>query len=280
MVLGIAFQAGKLPFGLADLEMAIKNSVPKAEFSPNWEAFQMGRDWFEKNKMSPVEVSQTQAGHSFEFITQSAALVAYPWQSQEKFKNLLTSYTKLLVEHFPQLSRSFLAQYVHDIIVFDQGKSLPSFYQQAIDLKKIYEGEELSLALRLLAKTYWIKDEVFVSHLMISPLKKSVDEANYRELGAKFEVVHINRPAFDLWGKKIEFDFSPKPWMLKIMRHLRLLRIFMPDWHKKEKSISTSIREQLFKQKQSHHHLKELDSIKGYRDVRYKMADKYLGKIL
>jgi indolepyruvate ferredoxin oxidoreductase len=269
-----------LPFALADLEMAIKNSVPKAEFAPNWEAFQMGRDWFEKNKMSPVEVSQTQAGHSLELITQSAALVAYPWQSQEKFKNLLTSYTKLLVEHFPQLSRSFLAQYVHDIIVFDQGKSLPSFYQQAIDLKKIYEGEELSLALRLLAKTYWIKDEVFVSHLMISPLKKSVDEANYRELGAKFEVVHINRPAFDLWGKKIEFDFSPKPWMLKIMRHLRLLRILMPDWHKKEKAISASIREQLFKQKQSHHHLKELDSIKGYRDVRYKMADKYLGKIL
>ncbi len=126
-------------------------------------------------------------------------------------------------------------------------------------------------------KTYWIKDEVFVSHLMISPLKTSVDEANYLELGSSYEVIHINRPAFDLMGKKIEFDFSPRPWMLKIMRHMRLLRLLMPDWHKKEKAISLSVRQLLLSDKQTTKKLKELDSIKGYREVRYKMAEKYLG---
>jgi indolepyruvate ferredoxin oxidoreductase len=277
MVLGIAFQAGKLPFGLADLEMAIKNSVPKAEFAPNWEAFQMGRDWFEKNKSHPIEISQKQVGPSIELISQSAALVAYPWQSKDKFINLHKSYTRQLEEQFKDISRHFLAQYVHDLIVFDQGLNFGSFYQQAIDLKKLYQGEDLAIALRTLVKTYWIKDEVFVSHLMISPLKTSVDETNYLELGSSYEVIHINRPAFEVMGKKIEFDFSPRPWMLKIMRHMRLLRLLMPDWHKKEKAISLSVRQLLLSDKQTTKKLKELDSIKGYREVRYKMAEKNLG---
>ena len=32
----------------------------------------------------------------------------------------------------------------------------------------------------------------------------------YQDLGSSFEVVYINRPSFDLFGRKVEFDFSPK----------------------------------------------------------------------
>ena len=182
-----------------------------------------------------------------------------------------------MAEHFPSIPTTYLAQYVHDIIVYDQGAGLATFYQNAIDLKKLYQGESLEISLRTLAKTFWIKDEVFVSHLMISPLKVNKDLQNYKDLGTSFEIIHINRPAFELLGKKIEFDFSPKPWMLKIMRHMRILRILMPEWHKEEKKISKSIRELILSDSQSLKRLKELDSIKGYRSYRYQNANKYLG---
>lgn len=278
MVLGIAFQAGKLPFSLEDLKKALESAVPKAELKPNWEAFMMGRDWFENHKTNPVELSHVSTVDQFELLLQSAAMVSYPWQSKDKYSNVLLSYTKLMLEHFPEIPKSHLGQYIHDILVYDQGGSLPAFYQNAIDLKKSYSGEALTIALRVLAKTFWVKDEVFVSHLMISPLKTAVDKARYGEMGTSFSVVHINRPSFDLFGKHIEFDFSPKPWMLKTMRHFRILRKLMPEWHKKERAISTSSRKQILEKIQPLKHLKELDSIKGYRDVRYKHAHKYLGE--
>jgi len=278
MILGIAFQAGKMPFTLEDIKQALKDAVPKAEYFTNWEAFMLGREWFEQHKENPVETTQTNSSVPFDVIVKSAGMAAYPWQSKDKYSNLLISYTKLLMENFPTVPKPYLAQYVHDILVFDQGISLPDFYHHAIDLKAIYSNEELYVALRILAKTYWIKDEVFVSHQMISPIKQEFDKEKYQELGSSFEIVHINRPSFDMIGRKIEFDFSPRPWMLRIMRHLRILRIMMPTWHYKERRISAIIRRQLLERKQTLKHLNELDSIKGYRNIRYQHAKLYLGE--
>jgi indolepyruvate ferredoxin oxidoreductase len=58
---------------------------------------------------------------------------------------------------------------------------------------------------------------------------------------------------------------------------MRILRKLMPDWHKEEKRIASSVREQLLSSPLSLRQLKELDSIKGYRQYRYQNAQKYLG---
>ncbi len=79
-------------------------------------------------------------------------------------------------------------------------------------------------------------------------------------------------------GKKIEFDFSPKPWMLNIMKNMRILRLMMPEWHNTEKAISEQIRTLVMSETLTTSRLLELDTIKGYREVRYKLASKYLGK--
>lgn len=274
MILGIAYQVGRLPFGLDDIKNAFAGAVPKAEISSNWEAFQMGRDWL-LNKRGH-ESNEEKINHT-DLWKKSVALVAYPWQSKDKFINLWHSYSNMLGERIPELPLEYIQQYVHDLIVFDQGKNLGDFYQKALDLVRLYQGDQLLIALRILAKTYWIKDEVFVSHLMISPLKTKIDRDRYDNLGSSYEIVHINRPSFVVSGKKIEFDFSPKIWMLKIMRHMRFLRLVMPDWHKTEKNIAMDIREKLFTVLPKRR-LMELDSIKGYREVRYKMAKKFLEK--
>jgi indolepyruvate ferredoxin oxidoreductase len=278
MVLGIAYQAGKLPFSLNDLEQSFSKSVPKAELSANWEAFMMGREWFLTGKENMPAV-QDNTGDLDE-LEKSVALVAYPWQRPEKFINLWLSYTNLLKNQFPAIAPFHLGQYVHDLLVYDQGRNLTEFYQSALEIKKHYQEAELAVALRTLVRTFWVKDEVFVSHLMISPLKTSLDKKRYHDLGTSYEVVHINRPAFEAFGKKIEFDFSPKPWMLKVMRHLRILRKMLPDWHKKERSIASNIRSKILRGSLSSRELKELEAIKGYREVRYKNARQFLGKSL
>ncbi len=271
MILGIVYQMGRMPFTVADLEKAFKASMPKAEFAPNWEAFMMGREWYLKQdkKVKAVDLEEDK------LILESVKLAAYPWQRSERFAEMHSTYTKLILEKVPSINPKYVAQYVHDLIVFDQGKNLAAFYENVIELAKNYSGEDLEIALRVLSKSYWIKDEVFVSHLMISPIKTAQDKKRYSDLGTSFEVVHINRPAFDILGRKIEFDFSPKPWMLKVMRHFRILRALMPEWHKKEREIAKVSRELILK-KVSSKKLKELDSIKGYREVRYKAANLYL----
>lgn len=275
MVLGIAYQAGRLPFTSQDLQTAIKSAVPKAEYELNWEAFQVGRDWFHNHKDSVLPIEKN--AHPMELIRESVRLAAYPWQGRSRLENLWKAYTILLKKQFPQLPENHLAHYIHDLIVFDQGKNLGRFHEHAMELKQKYEEKDQAMALRILAKTFWIKDEVFVSHLMISPMKKAQDEKNYGRLGKSYEVVHINRPAFLIAGKKIEFDFSPKIWMLKLMRHFRILRLLMPAWHETERKISSDIREELLKGV-DYKRLKLLDAVKGYREVRYKSGLVHLGK--
>jgi indolepyruvate ferredoxin oxidoreductase len=275
MILGIAYQAGRLPFAISDLQKAFAAAVPKAEIEANWEAFNMGRDWYLKRHEETVKIALVD---NIDVWEKSVKLASYPWQSSQKLVNLWTSYTKMFTDRFSEIPVSHLRQYVHDLIVFDQGKNLGAFFEKALELKKLYSSEELSIALRVLAKTYWIKDEVFVSHLMISPLKVEQDKKRYKDLGTSFEVVHINRPGFVIMGRKIEFDFSPKPWMLGIMKNFRILRLLMPEWHKNEKAISETIRSEIFQRAQSKKRLLELDSVKGYREVRYKLASKFLGK--
>lgn len=274
MILGVAYQSGRMPFPLKEIENAFKNAVPQNEFESNWSAFHMGRDWFLNQK----EKSLTKIEDKNKLWEESVSMAAQPWQSGQRMVNLWSSYTQLMSQKFPEVYIAHIQQYIHDLIVFDQGKFLGDYYESALKLKDFYHGDELKIALRILTKTYWIKDEVFVSHLMISPVKKILDEERYRSLGSSFKVVHINRPSFIILGQKLEFDFSPKPWMLKIMKNFRALRFFMPSWHKKEKEINTEIRNLLLKTVLNRKKLLELDNVKGYREVRYKMASKFLGK--
>ncbi|MGE3608440.1 MAG: 2-oxoacid:acceptor oxidoreductase family protein [Bacteriovoracaceae bacterium] len=276
MILGIAYQSGKLPFALDELKNAFKAGVPKSELENNLLAFDLGREWYLNQKTSSYILDQKEVTF-LGLMRESVAQARYPWQSNEKFIHLWMSYGKLLIDLLPEIPSLHLYQYVHDLIIYDQGKNLSTLLDQVKELKKNYAGEELSLAVRILAKTFWVKDEVFVSHLMVSPMKTQKDKKNFLELGTSFEVIHINRPAFDIGKKKIEFDFSPKPWMLKMMRHLRLLRLLLPEWHKKERLIASKVRSELLNSRLELKRLRELDQIKGYREVRYDMAKKYLG---
>jgi indolepyruvate ferredoxin oxidoreductase len=273
MILGAAFQAGHLPFSLDDLKTAITRSVPKSEIQNNLDAFELGRKIFLGESIS----TQNNSLEIKQFEDSMLESVHF-WQNKTRFKTIFRNELSRWMTLLPSIPELHLAHYLHDLFVYDLGSSLHQVYSDLVSISKIYSSDELAVAVRLLIKTYWIKDEVFVSHQLSSSLKRAIDQKKYSQLGRGFNVTHINRPHFDLFGKSIEFDFHPKDWILKFMSQMRILRVLMPSWHKKEKQIALSIRMKVL-QGQSYIELKKLDNVKGYREVRYKHFEQLVEKI-
>lgn len=277
MLLGVMFQAGLLPFSEIDLQKSFKSSLPSSEFTPNWEAFGLGRQWYVNNPAG-MPAAERVSEDIIPQLSKSVSKVAQLWQNPQRFVNSFNHHRREIAQFLPEIPGHDIAQYVHDLLVYDQGLRMNEFKEDLRTLQSLgLTPEELKVAVRTLARTYWIKDEVFVSHLMSSPLKKKRDRQRYGQLGTSFRIKYINRPSFDLFGHKVEFNFSPRRWMLKVMRHLRVLRTLMPKWHQLEKQIAQEIRIELLKinslsAEKRWERLKRLENIKGYREVRYRKA--------
>lgn len=280
MLLGCAFQEGLLPFSLVSLQNAIKRAVPKNDIDNNLKAFEMGRALITNPSDYQLNIDQALGLKDFEL---SIVESLYPWQSKKRFTSRFQNECNRFSQQFTVVSINHWAQYLHDLFVFDQGKNIENFYSDCLKLQNKLSKKELQRAVMVLAKTYWIKDEVFVAHLLTTSLKVKKDNEIYLSLGDKYEVTHINRPHFDVFGLKIEFDIKAKDWMLKMMKHFRMLRVLLPSWHKKEREISERIRNKLLNEvigyrdeNKRYIEIKKLDSIKGYREVRYAKAQEIL----
>ncbi|MDD4976607.1 MAG: thiamine pyrophosphate-dependent enzyme, partial [Bacteriovorax sp.] len=266
MILGAAYQRGLLPFELNDLQTAFKRTMKKAELVNNLAAFDLGRALsIGRGPISSItNLDQTQV------LKQSLR------ESSIFNGNTLVDYFELklgeLQRLLPSIELNHLAQYIHDIIIYDRGVHLDRFLADVLSITKLYGLDLQRIAVRTLAKTYFIKDEVYIAHMMISPMRRQKDLETYTTLGSGFSKKFINRPGFDIGPKKIEFDFSPRPWMLRAMRHARFLRPLLPSWHKLEREIALGIKQRLLGSSLNYSDLKRLENIKGYREVRYAEA--------
>ena len=267
MILGAAFQKGLLPFELAEMEDAFKSTMKKAELQNNLAAFTLGRSLtVGKRPMSPINKNLDKTLILKQSVRESSLF------SGHKLEVLFESSLKKLQQLLPNIEVLYLAQYIHDIIVYDRGERLNYFFGDVIKMTKLYNQDLQKMALRTLVKTYFIKDEVFIAHAMISPMRRQKDEDAYKTLGSDFKKTFINRPSFDIGSKKIEFDFSPRPWMLKLMRQARFLRPLLPAWHKLEREIANDIQKKILGSALNYAELKHLENIKGYREVRYHLV--------
>jgi indolepyruvate ferredoxin oxidoreductase len=267
MLLGAAFQKGLLPFELDEMTEAFSKTMKKSELQFNLEAFRFGREMV-LGKVLPKKITtQNEVELLKTSILESALL------GGNTLVDLFLKNHKELISIFPNLNSAHLARFVHDLIIFDRGEKLNQFLSDARKISVQYRSLDLqSIALRTLAKTYFLKDEVYVSHIMISPMRRVEDVARYGELGSSFKKSFINRPSFNLGDKKVEFDISPNKPMLKLMRQARFLRKILPQWHKKERDIAQRIRSQLLDSTLTYQALKALENVKGYREERYKNA--------
>ncbi|MGD8429582.1 MAG: thiamine pyrophosphate-dependent enzyme, partial [Ectothiorhodospiraceae bacterium] len=283
-LLGVAYQHGALPFDLDSMREAFRRAVPKAEFDNNWQAFVLGRRIVHEG----VEAVDAAFGREPEtdrrnLFRDSIRESLLPWQRSADLLASFDAAVDALTGTFPQIPVEHAAQYVHDLMIYDRGAQLDSFLRDASTLAERYtDPEHQRIALRALAKTYFVKDEVFVSHALVSPVERERNSRVYGQLGTDYRISHINRPRFDVLGRKIEFDLQPRDWMLRTMRHLRVLRRLMPEWHRRENAIAERIRHELLEVlpqagKDLRRRLMRLDNIKGYRETRYERAQEVFG---
>jgi indolepyruvate ferredoxin oxidoreductase len=232
----------------------------------------LGNDAFKTEYLPQAEASMLDLYR--DSVLDSAAI----WGNGEHLARLFDSGLKQLQGQFADIEPDHLANYVHDLVIYDRERSLNAFLADSARLAELYKDtEHRRIALRTLCKTYWIKDEVHVSHLMVSPIKTWRDRQAYGHLGSDYRIVHLNRPEFEVFGRRVAFEFSPKTWMLKLMRHQRWIRKFQAGVHRREHDIATRIRHELLENPATRsgdvrRQLMRLDNIKGYRQVRYDKA--------
>ena len=260
------------------MQKAFTSAISALELENNLFAFRLGRELFFKRENSE-SLFQKEKNDSCSLLKESVRQSILPWQNKSVLLSLFDLDVNRLQRIFPKIKREDIFQYIHDLYVFNRNKNREIFFSQAGEISVSYEDFKLQKkALALLVRTYFIKDEIFISHIMISPVQKKREKDLYLKWGRKFRVSPINRPSFDLGAFKLEFDISPREWMLKIMRHMRILRLILPGWHKKERSINENIRHQIFSivpklpEDKKRSALMRVENIKGYRNVRYQKA--------
>lgn len=277
MILGFAFQKGYLPFSASDLMTALENAVPGQEIQNNKNAFYKGRELAVSEKNKGLESFSAEREDLIQIYEESLINSISPLESKGQLLKKFNQSLAQAMEIFPDFNQHFLARYIHDILIFDRGSKLKVFLDGLQKIRDKYQGDDLLIAIRSFAKSFFIKDEVFVAHFMISPLKNIRDQKAFADIGTNFELTFINRPSFTLFGKTIERDISPKVWMLRLMRHQRWLRSFSPAWHSKEKKINKFLQGKILSGVNSLE-LKKIDNIKGYRQVRYKAFKEMIGE--
>jgi indolepyruvate ferredoxin oxidoreductase len=297
--LGVAFQQGLLPFSESSLLQAIKQTIPKSEQKNNEEAFYQGRLYalsFLEKKNHFDEHLQKKQNRSLVEDDQQKWMVSlkasfhkgHDFFFPKKEKKIMEAYREdcqMMGRLFPHVNINSLYQYVHDFYLYGHGDQQKKWRLDLQQLAISYPEENVqTLALRLFVKTYFIKDEVFVAHLLSSPHKEKKDRDMYQHLGSTFQVAHINRPRFDFGWFSWEFDWESRPWMLKIMKHQRWLRRILPHWHKREKHLALWIRHQLLKEipilslEEKNKALRKIEQIKGYREKRWALWNEYFPK--
>jgi len=288
MILGLAFQLGRLPLSFASIEWGIKVSLGGAAQS-NLQAFQLGR-MLAYDSAIVLEAARLPA----EPKTYADVLedkVGILTRTPGRGPKLATAYRHLLErasEHL-QVEGPVLADFarrVYDLIQFENVDYAEKYIRQVLELHELDLAKENYRATRALIwnlhRVMAIKDEVYVAHLLTSEEKLRRDRARYDvdpERGDQIHYRHLNRPEFNILGIRFAWDMKTRDWMLRLMRRQRWLRRALPQWHAKEKDFREWYRKAA---QEAAYHLNQPDSyervvellnlpeaVTGYREVRY-----------
>jgi indolepyruvate ferredoxin oxidoreductase len=125
-------------------------------------------------------------------------------------------------------------------LVAGGGAPYPHAYLDAVDRVRAAAPPLVPAAVHNLHRAMCIKDEVFVAHQLTSERKYARDRERFgidRANGDRITYEHLNRPAFDLLGRHVEWDMTTRDWQLRLVRRARFLRRLMPSWHRRERAI-------------------------------------------
>ncbi len=276
LLLGVAYQKGLLPLTLDDMTSAIAENFDHRAAAYNVKAFHLGRDLVVHPEKYNADVRV-----GFQEVMQKKAKLLGGSRAK---KYLDMASTFLTVWEGDEDTRLQFVSRLYDLIEFENTDYAQTYLDRVMatlrkDSKVGYFAATKSV-IKYLHKVMEIKDEVYVAHLLTSPEKYEKDAKRFKvdlASGDKILYKHFNRPEFDLFGFKVEFDLKSRDWMLNIMKHMKFLRRLMPQWHQREKGFrewySQLVDRFDFKGPEQYDRwvmaLNVPEEVRGYRKVRY-----------
>ena len=129
-----------------------------------------------------------------------------------------------------------------------------------------------------------IKDEVFTAALLTNPEKYKRDRRRFNVNpynGDRITYRHHNRPEFEIFGRRIRFEWKSREWQLRIVAGLPFLRRLLPGWHRRERDFRdwyAGLVNQLNYRGQRDYQrwvaiLSTPEVITGFREIRYPKMD-------
>ncbi len=280
LMLGVAFQRGLLPLSLESLQESFQESFAGAAREKNLQAFSLGRDLVVHLERYGVEPEQRLS----EFLDEKENYLrsSHGRQASTRYRRRMDeAFVKIPMDEKGQLH---LAQCFYELIHYEDLAFAEKYLDRILALRQKDLASRSYAATRMAIESLYrvlaIKDEVWVSHLLTSPEKYARDAKRYGidpSRGDRIEYEHLNRPHFDVFGMKLEFDLRSKDWMLKLMRRGKFLRRILWSWHARERDFRdwfVSLMDQFHPQSETEYDnwLKVLalpQDVRGYREVRY-----------
>ena len=289
MLLGTAFQRQLIPLELEPLQLALKQMVPHADLETNMKAFTVGR------RLALEDTKSVADTHSETYVKETYAEMLSAKQQilgkKRNGKRLAREYVTLVKGTIETLNldsdslHRTLALYIYDLIQFEDLNYARVYVEK---IKRVYAHDSethdyraTKAAIRYLHKVMLIKDEVYVAHLLTSEEKLQRDKELYNvdtANGDRIQYVHLNRPHFTVMGLNFEGDIDTRNWQLHVMKRMKFLRRWLPEWHAKEKAfrdwymtrvIDTFAPTTAETYEQHLQALECVEEVRGYREIRY-----------
>ena len=285
MLLGTAFQRQLIPLELEPLQLALKQMVPHADLETNMRAFNVGR----RLALDPHQIADEapkQLTYA-EMLAEKRRIL----EKKRSGKRLAQAYTALVDDAVETLDlgsddiHRILALYVYDLVQFENLNYARMYVEKIKQVhandSETYDYRATEAAIRYLHKVMLIKDEVYVAHLLTSEEKLERDKELYKvdtKNGDKIRYIHLNRPHFTVMGIDFEADIDTLNWQLNLMKRMKFLRHWLPEWHAKEKAfrewyitrvIDTFAPTDAEAYERHLQALECVEDVRGYREIRY-----------
>ena len=288
MLLGATFQRQLIPIELEPLQLALKQMLPHADLDTNMKAFTVGRRLALRLPKSSVNGSSIKTLVTYDEILESKRqILGRKWRGKrlaQEYVILVESVVGTLDIASDSVNR-MLALYIYDLIQFQDigyARMYVEKIQQVYARDSVdYDYRATKAAIRYLHKVMLIKDEVYVAHLLTSDEKLQRDKELYEvdtANGDRIRYVHLNRPHFTVMGLDLEADIDTRNWQLNLMKRMKFLRRWLPQWHAKEKAfrewyitrvIDTFAPVEAERYEKHLQALECVEEVRGYRDIRY-----------
>ncbi|MDX6645898.1 MAG: indolepyruvate ferredoxin oxidoreductase [Miltoncostaeaceae bacterium] len=227
-MLGAAWQRGWLPMDAEALEAAVR-TVAGGRAAANLRALELGRRLAVAPQAAPDEEGVEA------LLDREEGWI----RSRRERRAFRAGVERARAAGWGEEALRALAPRLPEILVWG-GPRYADRYLGALERVAAAVPALLPHAIHNLHRAMAIKDEVFVAHLLTSERKYARDRERFGidpARGDRLSYVHLNRPAFDLLGRHVEFDMRTRDWMLRMVRRARVLRRLMPAWHRRERAF-------------------------------------------